>query len=61
MRKKYFTASDYNEFTGETLNAKIKRKELVNKSQIFNLVKNSDLNAKLSNFSHRIIVKRRAK
>ena len=27
---KYFTTADYNKFTGQTLDAKIKQKELVN-------------------------------
>ena len=45
---KYFTTSDYDKFTNDILNAKIKLKELVNKSNISNLVKNSDLNTKLA-------------
>ena len=36
---KYFTTSDLNKFTSETLDAKIKQKELVNKSDIFNIAK----------------------
>ena len=46
--KEYFTTADYNRFTSEPLDAKIKEKEIVNKSDISNLVKNSDLNTKLS-------------
>ena len=44
---KYFTTSDYNKFTSETLDTKIKQKELVNKSDISNLVKDSDLTQNL--------------
>ena len=45
---KYFTASGYNKFSSDILDTKIKQKELVNKSNIFNFVKNSDLNTKLT-------------
>ena len=48
IEKKYFTTADYNKFTSETLDAKRKKKELVNKFDISNLVKNSDLNTKLA-------------
>ena len=34
--KKYFTNSDYNKFTSEILVAKIKQKELLNKSKFIN-------------------------
>ena len=44
---KYFTTSDYNKFTSEILDAKIKQKGLVNKSDISNLVKDSDLTQNL--------------
>ena len=43
IEKKNFTASDYNKFTKEILDAKIKETELVDKSYISNLVKSSDL------------------
>ena len=43
---KYFTTADYNKFTRDVLDIKIKQKKLVNKSNISNLVKNSDLNRK---------------
>ena len=46
--KKYFTAPDYNKFTKDILDAKIKEKELVDKSDIFNLIKIFDLNTKLA-------------
>ena len=48
MRKKYFTASDYNKFTKVILDAKIKVKGLVDKSGISNLAKNSDLSSKFA-------------
>ena len=43
---KYFTTSDYNKFIKEMSDAKIKEKWTVDKSDISNLVKNSDLNTK---------------
>ena len=48
MMLKYFTTSDYNKFTSDILDAKIKQKELINKSHISNLVRNSDFNTKLA-------------
>ena len=42
IERKYFITSDYNKFTSDILDAKIKQKELVNKSDIFNVVKNTD-------------------
>ena len=48
---RYFTASDYNKFMSDILDAKIKQKALVNKSDISNLVKNSDLDKSISNIS----------
>ena len=41
---KYFTTSDNNDFTNNMLNAKIKVKELVNKSDISEFKKNTYLN-----------------
>ena len=38
------TTSDYSKFSSDILDAKIKQKEVPNKSDIYNLVKNSDLN-----------------
>ena len=35
---KYFNTADYNKFTSDILDAKIKQKELVNKSDISNLI-----------------------
>ena len=48
IEKKYFTTSDYNKFTKKILNVKIKEKGLLDKSNISNLVENSDLNTKLA-------------
>ena len=45
---KCFTTSDNNKFKSDILGAKIKQIELVNKSDISNLVKKSDLNTKLA-------------
>ena len=43
-----FTASDSNKFTSDILDTITNQKELINKSDISNLVKNSDLNTKLA-------------
>ena len=40
---KYFTRYDYNKFTGEILNAKIKEKQLVKISDISGFKDDSDL------------------
>ena len=47
------TNSDYNKFTSDILDAKIKQKELANKSSIYNLVKKSDLNTKLATLAQK--------
>ena len=39
IQLKYFTSPDYNKFMRDMLHAKIKQKELLNKSDIFHLVK----------------------
>ena len=44
---KFITISDYNKFLSDIIAAQIKQKELVNKSDISNLVKSSDLNTQL--------------
>ena len=48
IERNYITTSDYNKFTSDILNAKIKQKKLVDKSDISNLIKISDLNTKLA-------------
>ena len=45
---KHFTTSDYNKFTVEILNAKIKEKGLVDKSDISGFIDNSDLDSKIA-------------
>ena len=44
---KYFDTADYNKFTSDILDAKIKQKELVNKSDIADFVKKKDFDRKL--------------
>ena len=61
IEKKYFTASDYNKFITDILHGKIKEKELVDKSYIYNLVKNSDLNAKVATLATKAELKSRAR
>ena len=39
---KHFTTSDYNKFMSDILDAEIKYKEIVDRSDISNLVENSD-------------------
>ena len=43
IEAKYFTTADYNKFTSQTLDAKIKRERLVDKSAIAGLINNADL------------------
>ena len=57
--RKYFTFSDYNKFTSDILDAKINQTEFVNKSDVSNLVKNSDLNTKTCNISNLTRIKSR--
>ena len=47
MKGKHITNSDYNKFTKEILDERIKQNELVNKSDVSNLLKDSNLNKKL--------------
>ena len=47
LAKKYFTISDSNKFTIETLDAKTKNKKLVNESNISGFINSIDLNKKL--------------
>ena len=43
---KYFTTAGYQKFTSQTLDAKIKQKELVDKSVIARFINNADLDKK---------------
>ena len=44
IESKYFTTSNYNKFSGDILNAKMKEKELVSNSDISGFTGNSYLN-----------------
>ena len=48
MEGKYLTTSDYNKFKNEILDAKIKNKHLVNKSDASEITNNSDLDKKIN-------------
>ena len=54
---KYLTNSDSNKFTSDILDLNIKQKNLINKSDILILVKNSDLNTKFSSLATKAEVK----
>ena len=54
---KYLTTSDCNKFTGEILRTKIKEKRSFDKSNISNLVKNSDLKMKLTTLARKAELK----
>ena len=47
IENKSFTTSDYNKFTNGIIDAKVKNKELVNKSDIFKFINNSDLDKEI--------------
>ena len=47
IERKYFNMSDYNKFTRDILDAKIKEQELVDKSAITGFINNADLNKKV--------------
>ena len=53
IKFKYFATANYNRFTNEKLDLEIKQKELVNKSDIVDLVNNADLNKKSSKISNK--------
>ena len=57
IESKYFTAADYNKFTSQTLDAKIKWKWLVDKSAIPGFINNAYLDLKSSNMSNKNRVK----
>ena len=46
IKGKHFTTADYNRFTGDILDTKIRQKELGNKSDSSNPIKHSDLSTK---------------
>ena len=57
IESKHFTTADYNKFTSQTLDEKIKQKELFSKSDIADLVKKAGLDKKSSNISNKSRVK----
>ena len=48
IESKYFTTADYNKFTSQTLDAKIKQKGLVDKSDIVEFINSADLDKKVA-------------
>ena len=61
IERKYFTNCDPKKLTSDILHTKLKQKKLVNKSDISNLVKNSDLNTKTCNISKKRRIESRAR
>ena len=61
IQGKYFTTSDNNDFTNNMLNAKIKVKELVNKSDISEFKKKHLFKWKYRNISNKSRIKSRAR
>ena len=51
IKSKCFATADYNKFTSQILDAKIKQKELVDKSAIAGFINNADLDKKRSYMS----------
>ena len=47
IESKYFATADYDKFTSQMLDAKIKQKKLVDKSAIAGFIKSSDLDRKV--------------
>ena len=54
---KYFATTEHNKIASDILDVKIKQKELVNKSDISNLVANSDLKTKLTALAIKVELK----
>ena len=54
---KYFTAADLNKLTSQKLDAKIKQKELVSKSDISDLVQNADLDYEIATLASKVELK----
>ena len=55
--KKYFTTSDYNKFTNDILDTKIKNKKLVNEFHISVLINNTGLDEKIKKLTAKEEVK----
>ena len=54
---RYFTTADYNKFTSQTLDAKIKQEELFDKSAIAGFTNNADLNKKVETLARKAELK----
>ena len=61
IESKCFTTAHYNKFASQTLDAKIKQKELVDKYAIAGFINNADLNIKNSSVSSNSRIKNRAR
>ena len=62
IESKLFTRDDYNKCTGQTLDANIKQKGLIEKSEISGFINNAGLDKKnSSNISNKIWIKSRAR
>ena len=61
IKGKYVTTSDYNKITSDKLDAKIKQKELVNKSDISSHVKKFWIKHKTCTISKKSRIKSRAR
>ena len=48
IKSKYFTTTDYNKFTNEKFDVKMKQKQLIYKSDTSEFLDNSDLNKKIA-------------
>ena len=57
IETKYSTIFDYNKFTSEILNTKIKEKQLVNKFVISGFIGNSDLDKKIEKLTKKLELK----
>ena len=61
IESKCFTAPDYNRFTGQILDAKIKERGLVDKSAVAGFIDNADLNKKVVTIVTKAELKSRAR
>ena len=57
IESKYFTTSDYNNFTSQTLDVKIKQKEFVDQSAIAGLINNDNLDKKVATLATKVELK----
>ena len=58
IEAKYSTTSDYNKFTGEIVNTKIKEKGLVGKCNIYGFKNNPDLDKKIAKWAEKAELKK---